>query len=153
MLDVLEELADVEVEFAEFLKMLPAMRVRQYSISSSSLQNPTNATLTVSVLDAPAISGQKNQRYLGVASNYLARLNPGDKVQMVVRPSAASFHPPQRPHGAANSVRRGIRPGAIQRLHRRTRGAKRLWPENRESAVILRVSLAGGGLSVLRECG
>lgn len=76
--------------------MLPAMRVRQYSISSSPLWNPEHVTLTVSVVDGPALSGRQDE-FLGVASNYLANLRPGDKVQVAVRPSNAAFHPPPDP--------------------------------------------------------
>jgi hypothetical protein len=73
------------------------MRVRQYSISSSPLWNPSHITVTISVLDAPSLSGKTTQPFLGVGSNYLASLMPGDRVQMAVRPSAAAFHPPENP--------------------------------------------------------
>ena len=72
------------------------MRVRQYSISSSPLVDPQRATLTISVIDAPAISG-RNEPFLGVASTYLANLRPNDRVQLSVRPSNAAFHPPTDP--------------------------------------------------------
>lgn len=72
------------------------MRVRQYSISSSSLVNPSQVSLTISVLDAPARS-DTGKRHLGIASNYLACLAAGDKVPVVVRPSAAAFHLPSDP--------------------------------------------------------
>ena len=72
------------------------MRIRQYSISSSPLWNAQRVSLTISVVDAPAISGKK-EPFLGVASTYLASLRPGDKVQMAVRASATAFHLPQDP--------------------------------------------------------
>lgn len=93
ILDLLEDYKDINISFATFLQMLPSMRVRQYSISSSPLANPQNVSLTVSVLDAPAISG-RSEPFLGVASTYLAGLRAGDKVQLAVRPSNAAFHPP-----------------------------------------------------------
>ncbi|KAJ6522368.1 fatty acid hydroxylase [Mycena vulgaris] len=95
--EILERHTDIELSIGAFLQMLPSMRVRQYSISSSPLWNPTHITITVSVLDAPALSGKTTQPFLGVGSNYLASLIPGDRVQMAVRPSAASFHPPENP--------------------------------------------------------
>lgn len=96
ILDLLEQHKDIDLPLATFLRLLPPMRVRQYSISSSPLVDPEHLSLTVSVIDAPALSGH-GHKFLGVASNYLASLKPGDKVQMVVRPSGAVFHPPEDP--------------------------------------------------------
>lgn len=96
VLDILEKHTDIKLSLPQLLKLLPAMRVRQYSISSSPLVKPEHVSLTVSIVDAPALA-DKTKRYLGVASNYLASLAPGDKVQMVVRPSGAAFHPPSDP--------------------------------------------------------
>ncbi|KAJ6598272.1 cytochrome P450 [Mycena vulgaris] len=74
-----------------------SMRVRQYSISSSPLWNPSHITVTISVLDTPFLSGKTTQSFLGVGSNYLASLLPEDRVQLAVRPSAVGFHPPENP--------------------------------------------------------
>jgi cytochrome P450/NADPH-cytochrome P450 reductase len=92
VLDLLERTPSCALPFAEFLAMLPAMRARQYSISSSPLWNDRNCTLTVAVVDAPARSGRG--RYLGAASNYLAHAEPGTRVSVAIRPSNAAFHPP-----------------------------------------------------------
>ncbi|GAB1520894.1 hypothetical protein RhiTH_003983 [Rhizoctonia solani] len=89
MLDLLEKYADIELPLGVFIASLPAMRLRQYSISSSPLWNPSHVTLTVGVV----AQGQ----FLGVASNYLANLRKGDRVQMSVRPSSKGFHPPSQP--------------------------------------------------------
>ena len=97
IIDILEEYKDISLPFSVFLRLLPPMRVRQYSISSSPLVNPQHATLTVSVIDAPALSGS-GERYLGVASNYLANLRQGDRIQISVRPSSKAFHPPADPN-------------------------------------------------------
>lgn len=94
VLDVLEMHPAVELPFATFLSLLPPLRVRQYSISSSPLWKQDHCTLTYSVLDAPALSGITGQRYVGVATSYLASLQPGDKLHVSVRPSHASFHLP-----------------------------------------------------------
>lgn len=93
VLDILEQYPAVELPFSIFLSLLPPLRVRQYSISSSPLWNPSHCTLTYSVLDAPALSGT-GQRYLGVATSYLASLQAGDKLHVAIRPSHASFHLP-----------------------------------------------------------
>ncbi|KAF8606735.1 fatty acid hydroxylase [Ceratobasidium sp. AG-I] len=89
LLELLEKYPDVELPLGEFIASLPSMRLRQYSISSSPLWNPSHVTLTIGVLS----QGQ----FLGVASNYLANLRKGDRVQLAVRPSAKAFHPPTDP--------------------------------------------------------
>ncbi|GJE90374.1 bifunctional P-450/NADPH-P450 reductase [Phanerochaete sordida] len=96
VLDILEEHTSISISFALFLQLLPSMRVRQYSISSSPLADAQRVSLTISVLEAPAISGRR-EPFLGVASHYLAGLRPNDKVQLAVRPSNAAFHPPADP--------------------------------------------------------
>jgi cytochrome P450/NADPH-cytochrome P450 reductase len=93
VLDLLELHPGISLPFAHFLALLPPMRVRQYSISSSPLWNPEHVTLTVSVLDAPALSGTE-EPFLGVASNYLASLRQGDRVHMAVRSSNTAFRLP-----------------------------------------------------------
>ncbi|KAL1937786.1 hypothetical protein VTO73DRAFT_12805 [Trametes versicolor] len=93
VLDILEEHPDIDLPLSAFLQMLPSMRIRQYSISSSPLWNAQHVTLTISVLDAPALSG-RTEPFLGVASTYLAGLRAGDRVQLSVRASNAAFHPP-----------------------------------------------------------
>ncbi|KAG8740201.1 hypothetical protein FRC10_004602 [Ceratobasidium sp. 414] len=89
MLDLLEKYPDIDLSFGILIGFLPSMRLRQHSISSSSLWNPTYVTLALSVVS----QGQ----FLGVASNYLANLRKGDRVQMAVRPSSRAFHPPSDP--------------------------------------------------------
>ncbi|KAF8998906.1 cytochrome P450 oxidoreductase OrdA-like protein [Hymenopellis radicata] len=96
VLDLLEKYQDINLSLGAFLRMLPAMRVRQYSISSSPLWKPENVTLTISVIEAPALSGE-DKVFLGVASHYLSQLLPGDRVRMTVRHSAAAFHLPEDP--------------------------------------------------------
>ncbi|CAE6460910.1 unnamed protein product [Rhizoctonia solani] len=90
MLDLLEKYPDIDLPLGTFIASLPAMRLRQYSISSSPLWNPSHVTLTIGVV----AQGQ----FLGVASNYLANLRKGDRVQMAVRPSSKAFHPPADPN-------------------------------------------------------
>ncbi|KAJ7470119.1 hypothetical protein B0H11DRAFT_1919941 [Mycena galericulata] len=97
VLQILEDHPDINISLGSFLQMLPSMRVRQYSISSSPLWNPTHITVTVSVIESPSLSASHAEPFLGVGSNYLASLRPSDRVQMAVRPSAAAFHPPADP--------------------------------------------------------
>ncbi|KAF7347083.1 Fatty acid hydroxylase [Mycena venus] len=95
--EIFESHTDITLSIGAFLQMLPPMRVRQYSISSSPLWNPTHITVTFSILDIPSVARKTTQSFLGVGSNYLASLIPGDRVQMTVRPSAAAFHLPENP--------------------------------------------------------
>ncbi|GAW26484.1 putative Bifunctional P-450:NADPH-P450 reductase [Rosellinia necatrix] len=97
VLDLLEKFPAINLPLGMFLAMLPPMRVRQYSISSSPLWNPSHVTLTFSVLEAPSKSGQGT--HVGVASSYLGGLEAGDKLHVSVRPSHAAFHLPQSPEG------------------------------------------------------
>ncbi|CUA77161.1 hypothetical protein RSOLAG22IIIB_12585 [Rhizoctonia solani] len=76
MLDLLEKYPNVDLPLGVFIASLPSMRLRQYSISSSPLSDPTRVTLTVSVVS--------HGQFLGVASNFLANLRKGDRAQMAV---------------------------------------------------------------------
>lgn len=76
--------------------MLPPLRTRTYSISSSPLPSPTHATLTWTVVDRPATT--HNHRVLGVASTYLASLRPGAIFHAAVRAPTNAFRPPRNPH-------------------------------------------------------
>ena len=93
VLDILELYSSCELSFAQYLRMLPSLRVRQYSISSSPLWNSEVVTLTFDILNTPALSG--SGQHFGVASNYLANLKEGEKVSCSVRASNARFHPPE----------------------------------------------------------
>lgn len=95
VLDLLERFPSVHLPLGVFIKMQPPMRIRQYSISSSPLWNANHVTLTYAVVDQPALSGQG--RYVGVATNYLSNLAPGDKLHVNVRSSHQAFHLPKDP--------------------------------------------------------
>ena len=62
---------------------------RHYSIASSSLQSPRTVGLIVSVLDAPARSGHGS--FKGVASNFLATVQPGQLIRARVDPARQAF--------------------------------------------------------------
>ncbi|KAH6679044.1 fatty acid hydroxylase [Halenospora varia] len=93
-LDILEEYPSAKLQLGDFLAMLPPMRIRQYSISSSPLADPTKATITYGVLDAPSKS-TGDKRFLGVASNYLSYVSEGDRIHVAVKPCHGGFHPPK----------------------------------------------------------
>jgi cytochrome P450/NADPH-cytochrome P450 reductase len=90
-LDILEKYPSAALPLSSFLVMLPPMRIRQYSISSSPLSDPTKATITWSVLDTPSKAGG---RFLGVASNYLSNVGTNDRIHVAVKPSHGAFHLP-----------------------------------------------------------
>ncbi|KZL71025.1 FUM6p [Colletotrichum tofieldiae] len=78
--DLLDMFPDVELHLSTFLTMLPRMRPRTYSFSSSPSWKPGYATLTYTVEEK------------GVASNYLASLDQGSSILHVsVRPSTEHF--------------------------------------------------------------
>ena len=92
ILDILDLYPSCQLPFTQYLRMLPSLRIRQYSISSSPLWNTGVVTLTIDILKSPAFSG--TGQYYGVASNYLANLKEGDRINCSVRASNATFHPP-----------------------------------------------------------
>ncbi len=109
LIDVLEEHPECELSFAAYLDMLKPLTPRQYSISSSPLANvefvPTPdgntsqrliASLTYDVHDEAAWSGNDRQ-FHGVASTYLARQEPGNKLRCFTRATNMNFHLPADP--------------------------------------------------------
>lgn len=75
------------------LELLPPIRTRRYSISSSPQDGPGQVDLMVSLLDAPARSGRGGFR--GACSGYLNRVRPGDRVLVGVQPCREAFRVPQ----------------------------------------------------------
>ncbi|KAK5243947.1 hypothetical protein LTR40_003642 [Exophiala xenobiotica] len=95
LLDILEMYPTAQFSLGQFLEALPPMRIRQYSISSSPLQDPSKCSITYTVLDAPRRGQDPDHgRFLGVSSNYLRAREPGDWIHVVVRPSPSGFHLP-----------------------------------------------------------
>lgn len=108
ILDLLMQYKEaLPLAFGTYLSLLPPMRTRHYSISSSPLASPRSATLTYSVLDARAwyqppsqplppapATQQESHRFLGVATSYLCSLVPGDRALVAVRSTNKYFHLP-----------------------------------------------------------
>ncbi|KAF2210029.1 hypothetical protein CERZMDRAFT_69591 [Cercospora zeae-maydis SCOH1-5] len=86
VLDILERYPDIKIPFSTFLSMHPSLRLRQYSISSSPLHEPTEATITFSVIESAA--------HKGTATSYLKSLLPGSTLQVAIKKSSAAFHLP-----------------------------------------------------------
>lgn len=89
--DLLEAFGSCDIDLAVVLELLPPQRVRQYSISSSSIEQGT-AALTVSVLEAPAHSGRGT--FHGTGSTYLQRAAAGTVVSVALAHPASAFRPP-----------------------------------------------------------
>jgi cytochrome P450/NADPH-cytochrome P450 reductase len=94
MLDILERYEACEMPFARFLEMLPPLKARYYSISSSPLAQPGTASITVGVVQGPAWSGCGD--YRGVASGYLADREAGENIMMFIRTPESGFQLPER---------------------------------------------------------
>lgn len=108
VMDLLEDHPDCQLSFSTYLDMLKPLTLRQYSISSSPLANvefvqgpdgnPTQkltASITYDVHDEAAWSG--HGQFRGVASTYLARQEPGERVRCFTRPTNVNFHLPTDP--------------------------------------------------------
>ncbi|OBK14424.1 bifunctional cytochrome P450/NADPH--P450 reductase [Mycobacterium asiaticum] len=89
VLECLSEYPACVLTGAELLELLDPMVPRHYSIASSSLLSPRTVGLVVSVLDAPARSGRG--LFKGVASNYLATVQPGQSIRARVDPARQAF--------------------------------------------------------------
>ncbi|MEK8127965.1 bifunctional cytochrome P450/NADPH--P450 reductase [Paenibacillus filicis] len=95
MLDLLEKYEACEMPFERFLELLPPLKPRYYSISSSPRVQADTASITVGVVRGPAWSGLGE--YRGVASSYLADRQPGDDVLIFVRTPESGFQLPDDP--------------------------------------------------------
>jgi cytochrome P450/NADPH-cytochrome P450 reductase len=96
LLDLLEAFPSCRLPFETYLEMLPPLRPRYYSISSSPLVTPNVGSVTVGVVEAAAKSGRGT--YRGACSNYLATRPAEGMVFAFVRKPSLPFHPPENPH-------------------------------------------------------
>ncbi|VUC25933.1 unnamed protein product [Clonostachys rosea] len=81
----------------QLVPLLPSIRPRPYSISSSPAYSPTRCTLTWSLMDRPSLTDARYKDeppVVGLASGFLARLSPGDKFKVTVRAGKDRFRPP-----------------------------------------------------------
>jgi cytochrome P450/NADPH-cytochrome P450 reductase len=92
ILDLLEEFPACELPFEAFLEMVPWLSPRYYSISSSPKAAPGRCSITVGVVDGPALSGKG--QYHGVCSSYLNDAAVGSTIQAVVKEPSANFRLP-----------------------------------------------------------
>jgi cytochrome P450/NADPH-cytochrome P450 reductase len=95
-LDFLDENPSCAPPFEVFLDMTPPLRPRYFSISSSPLVSAGICSITVGVLEGPALSGRGEFR--GVCSSYLAAQPADATVYAFVRKPTIPFRPPENPH-------------------------------------------------------
>ena len=95
MLELIERYPACEIPFERFLELLPALKPRYYSISSSPTKNANQLSITVAVVAGPARSG--NGEYHGIASNYLRETQKGDALAVFIRRPGAAFELPENP--------------------------------------------------------
>ncbi|HMV51589.1 MAG TPA: cytochrome P450, partial [Blastocatellia bacterium] len=93
LIDLLEEFPACALPFELYLEMLPALRPRYYSISSSPLADPYGCSITVAVVEGLARSGHGT--FQGVCTNYLARQQAGDVIQAFVKDTKSAFRLPE----------------------------------------------------------
>jgi cytochrome P450/NADPH-cytochrome P450 reductase len=95
LIDLLEDFPSCTLPFNLYLELVPALKPRYFSISSSALVAPAEPSITVGVVEGPARSG--HGVYRGVATGYLAELGKGAEVECFVRPPSIPFYPPADP--------------------------------------------------------
>ncbi|CAM4463022.1 bifunctional cytochrome P450/NADPH--P450 reductase [Paenibacillus tarimensis] len=95
MLDLLLKYEACEMPFERFLELLPPLKPRYYSISSSPREIADQASITVGVVKGEAWSGRGE--YRGVASSYLAEREAGQTVMMFIRTPDSGFRLPEDP--------------------------------------------------------
>ena len=95
VIDLLEEFPACPLPFNRYLEMLPPLRPRYYSISSSPLQDPRRCSITVAVVEGPARSGRGTFR--GVCSSHLLRQPEGAHIHAFVKDTKSAFRLPEDP--------------------------------------------------------
>jgi cytochrome P450 / NADPH-cytochrome P450 reductase len=95
ILDLLDEFPACELPFNVYLDLLPPLRPRYYSISSSPSTSAT-CDITVGVLQGPARSG--DGIFTGVCSGHLTLSGSDSTVFVFVRKPTIPFRPPENPH-------------------------------------------------------
>jgi len=98
VLQILSRFAGISISAKDLATLLPPLRPRPYSISSSPLVSPTRCSLTWSLLKREVISTTVNGEGCevpGLASHYLAGLKSGDTLTCAVRPGHSRFRLPE----------------------------------------------------------
>lgn len=99
LFQLLQRHPSIKMPFGVFLANMLPLRVRLYSISSSPLADPGSCTISYSVVKHVTKLADTAFEHEGVATNFLASLRPGDKIQVSVKTTATAncacpFRPP-----------------------------------------------------------
>lgn len=95
VLDLLTEFPACALPFEVYLEMLPPLRPRYYSISSSPLHDPQHCSITVAVVAGQARSG--HGIFAGVCTSYLRSQAEGSVIYAFVRDTKSTFRLPDDP--------------------------------------------------------
>jgi cytochrome P450/NADPH-cytochrome P450 reductase len=95
LIDQLEDFPSCKLPFNLYVELVPILKPRYFSISSSPLMVASQASITVGVVEGPARSGHGVFR--GVASAYLAALTKGEQVECFIHPPSIAFVRPADP--------------------------------------------------------
>jgi cytochrome P450/NADPH-cytochrome P450 reductase len=90
--NLMEEFPACELPFNVFLEMMSLLSPRYYSISSSPLVDAGKCSVSIGVVEGPALSGKG--AYKGVCSTFMAARGPGDIVQATIKETKAGFRLP-----------------------------------------------------------
>jgi cytochrome P450 / NADPH-cytochrome P450 reductase len=93
VIDLLEEFPACQLPFNRYLEMLPPLRPRYYSISSSPLRHERRCSITVAVVEGEARSGRGT--FHGVCSGYLLHQKEGEPVHAFVKDTRSAFRLPE----------------------------------------------------------
>ncbi len=88
----LKKFPATQISFEAFLRRLPPMQARYFSVSSSPRQHPNRLSLTVGVLKEKAWYGEG--LFQGACTQYLAKLGPGDQLSAFIPKLHSTFFLP-----------------------------------------------------------
>ncbi|HRJ69274.1 MAG TPA: cytochrome P450 [Beijerinckiaceae bacterium] len=90
--NLLEEFPACELPFNVYLEMLSLLSPRYYSISSSPMVDSGRCSVSVGVVEGPALSGRGT--YRGVCSTFMANRVAGDTIHATIKETKAGFRLP-----------------------------------------------------------
>jgi cytochrome P450/NADPH-cytochrome P450 reductase len=93
VIDLLDEFPACQLPFNRYLEMLPPLRPRYYSISSSPLRHERRCSITVAIVEGEARSGRGT--FHGVCSGYLLHQKEGEPVHAFVKDTRSAFRLPE----------------------------------------------------------